>query len=93
MARMLNLAALTLIACLPAAAQAIISSYTNSTAAGRGGTVRISAPASILELIAGKPFSAEEHQQTIQTRPDGTRVEFVRPVRKLYRDSKGPHTA
>jgi TonB family protein len=49
----------------------------------------ISKPASLPPVVAGAPYSAEEHRVRTRMLDDGTRITENWPVRRVYRDAQG----
>ena len=67
----------------------LVGGATSAQQAPSSSSQTIPKPATLPPLVAGAPFSAEEHRVRTRMLYDGTRVTENWPVRKLYRDAEG----
>jgi hypothetical protein len=68
---------------------AVTSAPTMAVAAGQLGGMITSVGGFSLQSVAGRPYSAEQVTDRVQTLADGTRITQLAQTTKLYRDSAG----
>lgn len=81
----------SLLAVFVAHGQSVTGAIAGSTTGPRtiSGSMMFSAPFATPTPITGVPYSAEQHQEHVQTLADGTHITQTQTVQKMWRDSQG----